>query len=114
MWAHTYTPEVGARSERGRCVALMACVRVRPAADSVRVCRVSDYVGASGVRYGRKCYDHSYSSWAYFFGAAAGRAAPGRSGVTRRAEIRDDTVILISSPPTVKMVSDTPEVVYIL
>ena len=55
--ACTYTPEVGARSVRGRCVEIVACVRVRPAADFVRVCRVSDYVGASGVRYGRKCYD---------------------------------------------------------
>ena len=56
-WAHTYAPEVGERSVRGGCVALVACARVRPAADFVRVCRVSDYVGASGVRYGRKCYD---------------------------------------------------------
>ena len=72
VWAHVHIPP---RWERGRCavrcVEIVAFVRVRPAADFVRVCRVSDYVGAAGVRNGRKCYDHSYSSWAYFFVARA-------------------------------------------
>ena len=83
-WAHTYTPEVGARSVRGRCVEIVACVRVRPAADFVRVCRVSDYVGASGVRYGRKCYDRSYSRWVYFFARRHGARStvPPRGGGT--------------------------------
>ena len=34
----------------------VACVRVRPAADFVRVCRVSDYVGVRRVRY-------AYADW---------------------------------------------------
>ena len=43
-------------------------VHVRQSADFGRVCRLSEHVRPSVRSYGRKCYDHSYSRWAYFFG----------------------------------------------